>query len=156
MKGLRKVNSAKDFQEKKNERIGEMAYKIITGTDLLNMKEEEIPHLWYPFIPSMGLTALVGSSDVGKSSLLRQLAAAVALKKSEFLGFKLNAKHGRALYFSTEDSKIATSVALKRQIGQDVKPEDLGNLGFILNDDKAYNLISARLKENKHDLVIID
>ncbi|MEP6683935.1 MAG: AAA family ATPase [Parafilimonas sp.] len=156
MKSIVKVNAPKGFQIKRKDRIIRRRHNIVTGTELLNMKEEEIPHLWDPFIPSTGLSSLVGSSDLGKSSLLRQLATAVALKNKEFLGQKLNVKHGRAIYFSTEDSKIATSIILKRQVGKDVKADDLENLVYILNNDNAYNAINTELEMAKYDLVVID
>lgn len=88
--------------------VPKITYKVksITGEDLLNMKSQKMDFLIDGLMQRVGLVAIVGSSDVGKSTFLRQLATSIVLDKSEFLGFKINSKHKSALYISTEDDKV--------------------------------------------------
>lgn len=129
---------------------------LFTATELLSMKQNEIPYLWKPFLISQGLTALVGSSDVGKTSFLRQLAITIVLRKTEFLGHELNVRFGRVIYFSTEDNQVSVNALLKKQIDQSVNPNDLKGLCYIFNADNPYKVIEEQLKAEKTDLVIID
>ena len=129
---------------------------LFTGAELLNMKLDAIPYLWDGIIASQGLTALTGSSDVGKSSFLRQFAIAVALKKPEFLGITLNVRHGRSIYFSTEDNQVSINALLKKQLGSNFNSSDLKGLGYIFNSDNPLSVIEEQLKAEKTDLVIID
>lgn len=129
---------------------------LFTATELLNLKLVEIPYLWKPFLTRQGLAALVGSSDVGKSSFLRQLAIAIVLKKTQFLGHELNVRHGRVIYFSTEDSQVSVNVLLQKQLAKNLNPAELKGLSFIFNADKPLQVIEEQLKAEKTDLVIID
>ena len=65
------------------------------------------------------LCALVGESDTGKSSLLRQLALSLVYGDSDFLGFKLKESCRNVIYVSTEDGEMATSVWLNKHFGKD-------------------------------------
>ena len=61
----------------------------ITGEYLLQANIEQIPCLVEPFLQQVGLACLAGSSDTGKSSLLRQLAISIVTGAPEgdsFLG----------------------------------------------------------------------
>lgn len=129
---------------------------LYTATELLNMKQDEIPFLWKPFLIQQGLGTLVGSSDVGKSSFLRQLAISIALKKADFLGHELNVRYGRVIYFSTEDNQVSVNALLKKQIDKSINPNDLKGLCFIFNADNPLRIIEEQLKAEKTDLVIID
>ena len=60
-----------------------------------------------------GLMALVGPSDVGKSTLLLQLCADVALNDT-FLDFPIQATHKKCIYVSTEDDKYTVAQRLQR------------------------------------------
>ena len=53
--------------------------KEITGEMLLNRNIREIPTLLNPLLPKSGLVCLAGSSDTGKSALLRQLSQCLYL-----------------------------------------------------------------------------
>src|SRR5688572_9617791 len=64
----------------------------ITGEHLLLADVQKIPCLVEPFLQQVGLACLAGSSDTGKSSLLRQLAISVVTGEKEFLGFPINAR----------------------------------------------------------------
>lgn len=93
----------------------------ITGEMLLNQKIEEIPCLVEPFLQQTGLACLAGSSDTGKSSLLRQLAVSVAAGKDDFLGFKLNSTQKSCIYVTTEDLQRETAYLLNRQSGNNLQ-----------------------------------
>jgi RecA-family ATPase len=80
--------------------------KLISATELLNSKITEMPSLWGQFIPKGELCALTGGSDTGKSTFLRQLAFSVALKQKEFIGFPLNAEHGKVIYVSQKMEEL--------------------------------------------------
>lgn len=129
---------------------------LFTATELLNMKQDEIPYLWKPFLIRQGLVALVGSSDVGKTSFLRQLAISIVLKNTEFLGHELKVRYGRVIYFSTEDNQVSVNALLKKQIDKSVNPADLKGLCYIFNADNPLKVIEEQIKAEKTDLVIID
>lgn len=129
---------------------------LVSATELLSMKEDSIPYIWENIIPQQGISILSGSSDIGKSAFLRYFSMAVATKKTEFLNQKLSVRHGRVIYFSTEDSKVATNCLLKKQMGEEIKKEELAGLNYIFNYDQVYKAIEQQLKEEKTDLVIID
>jgi hypothetical protein len=129
---------------------------LITGEQLYLMKPKDIPNLWDIYIPNQGLVALTGSSDVGKTSLLRQLAISTVLKKETFLGKPLKARYGRVLYISTEENRNSINQQLRKQIPDDVKPEDLKGLCYIFNSEHTYQKIEEQLKFKKADAVIID
>jgi ABC-type phosphate/phosphonate transport system ATPase subunit len=67
----------------------------------MEAEAERIPCLWEPVLQQVGIAAVVGSSDTGKSAFLRELAVAISAGKREFLGFPLHARHCRTVYIST-------------------------------------------------------
>lgn len=97
-------------------RSEEVSY-VYTAKQLIDYETKEVPMLLDPLFPKVGVVALAGSSDTGKSAFLRQLACAIATAKSEFLGFRLDSKHHNAIYVSTEDDKLAISALLQKQTG---------------------------------------
>ena len=64
---------------------------LVNGYDMLNLSTEAMDCLLDPILPRTGVAALVGTSDSGKSTLLRGLAMAVASGMDEYLGFGLRA-----------------------------------------------------------------
>ena len=127
----------------------------ITGEQLLNSKVEEIPCLVFPLLQQTGLACLAGSSDTGKSSILRQLAIDIVSGKENFLGFKINAKHKSVIYVSTEDPQRETTFLLHKQRNGGT-PDQFNRLRFIFELDNLYNELDRRLKNHPADLVIID
>src|SRR5690606_35120136 len=85
-----------------------------TAMELLEFGDHELPMLVEGLIPKTGLFALVGTSDVGKSLLMRQLAVSVA-RDEVFLGFILNATHNRVIIVNTEDDPKAITSLLSKQ-----------------------------------------
>jgi RecA-family ATPase len=130
--------------------------------ELYNKEVVELPKLLDPFLQSVGLASLVGESDSGKSTLLRQLCIDIALKKDTFLGFKLNAKQNKVLYVSTEDNPDSLSFSIKKQI-ELLHPnidtnelKNLNNLEFIFDPNQLLEYLKNRLKKNPVDLIVID
>lgn len=128
---------------------------VVTGESLLRMDVKKLPYLVEGLFPKVGIATLAGSSDTGKSSILRQLAIGVARGDSEFLGFKLNLETKSALYVSTEDDAIATAYLLKKNL-QDTPPEKLKSLGFIFDTEGLCEKLDKALTKSPADLVIVD
>ena len=133
----------------------ETAETEITGEYLLQVKIEQIPCLIEPLLQLIGLACLAGSSDTGKSSLLRQLDICIVTGDSKFLGFTINAKHKSVIYVSTEDDQSATSYLLNKQASV-YKPEQLKGLRFVFDTDNLLTELDARLTHKPADLIIID
>jgi len=136
-------------------RIIQQAEIETTGEKLLLTEIKEIPTLVYPFLQQTGLACLAGSSDTGKSSILRQLAVAIVTGENNFLGFQINAKHRSVIYVSTEDLERETAYLLSRQT-QRYKPEFLKGLRFVFDIENLYSELGKRLTNKPADLVIID
>lgn len=134
-----------------------------TAYELYNRQQKEIPKLLDPFFQKVGVAALVGSSDTGKSTLLRQMALCICLKQKEFLGFPLNSTHHRVLYLSTEDDYTTVSYAIRKQVNHlkaenpdELDLELLKNLEFLFYTDDIFHDINKRLKKEQYDLIVID
>lgn len=131
--------------------------KSTTGYELLKQENDEIPWLVENLLQSVGVGAVVGSSDTGKSSFLRQLATSVATKQNDFLGWPINAIYHRAIYVSTEDDERTVSFLLKKQAkGRMVSDELYKNLRFVFDTDNLLETLESLLKESRVDLIIID
>lgn len=129
----------------------------ITAADLLSRKIEEIPCLVHPVIQQVGLASLAGSSDVGKSAMLRQLAVSIVAGEKHFLGFPIRARHHSSIYVSTEDEQLAISYLLNRQNkGKGFMPDQLNGLRFVFDSHDLLNELERRLTAKPADLVIID
>jgi hypothetical protein len=116
-----------------------------------------------PFLPRIGIGAVVGMPDSGKSMLCRQLALTIAFGKRNFMGFTLAPKHKRAIFVTTEDTLEATKACFTRQsdtFKTIIRPEFEKNLLVLLADDMTTDEILARLEQllinNAADLVVID
>lgn len=134
--------------------------KVVNAINLLNSPLKDSPKLWEPFLLSEGVAMLAGSSDVGKSSFLRQLAYAISCGNEEFLGHKLSARRRRALYVSTEDSALDVTNALGRLklgFGDTINPD---GLDFLLEchvkPAEIAKAIDEQLTKQPVDLVVID
>lgn len=135
---------------------------------LFEFDYDEIPKLIDPIFPKTGLASLVGSSDTGKSTLLRQLALSIVLGLDEFIGYKLNADHKNVIFISTEDDPASTSVSIKKPVNvlleqYDRLKSDLGNLRFIFDVDLSpsdpknlFNRLNEFLLKNETDLIVVD
>lgn len=126
---------------------------VYDGEELFKLKITTIPCLVEPIIPKEGVIALVGSSDVGKSTLLLQLCCDIVLNE-EFIGFPITAKYKRAIYVSTEDDKDAISFRLQKLKENDIK--ELKNLRFIFDTDNLLENLEKLIIKERVDLVVID
>lgn len=124
--------------------------------ELLENPAERQPVLVEPLFPQCGLGAVIGSSDCGKSTLLRQLAACVAGGR-DFLLWKTFPIHKRVLYVSTEDDSGAMSELLKRQNkAWQLSKEEAERVEFLFSCDCIAEKVEACLVAKPVDLVIID
>ena len=131
--------------------------KFITAAELLERGMVEVPKLIAPIFQRVGLAAVVGSSDTGKSSFLRQMAIAVATGQKDFLGFTIEAKHYKAIYASTEDDENSTaSLLYKFNRGQRLANSQFAGLRFLFDTENLLSTLDAMLTEEKADLVVID
>ena len=128
--------------------------------ELFNLNIKEIPKLVEPFFQKVGLASLVGTSDTGKSTFLRQLALSIVLQKDTFLNFKLNFTHGKVIYVSTEDGVHSVGNSIKKQITSIKDGQDdlklLENLKFIFDTDKLFLKLNQLIPKEPVDLIIID
>jgi archaellum biogenesis ATPase FlaH len=129
---------------------------IITARKIIESEESDKMPLIEPIFPCVGVMAVVGTSDTGKSSFLRQLAFAIAYGESNFLGYKINAVHNRALYVTTEDDLGSIKRLLKIQFGIPEEIEKTERLKFIFDSDDILNRIGNEIAKVPVDLIIID
>lgn len=130
---------------------------VYSLTELLAMKVSDIPCLVEGLFPKVGLVALVGSSDVGKSTLLRQLALCVVGFSPDFLGFPLNVQHQEAIYISTEDDETAIAYLASRQANRAVDiPPNQDGLRFMFDTSEVLEQLATLLSEQPADLVVVD
>ena len=137
-----------------------------SGFALYNFDYTELPKLVDPIFPEVGLVSLVGSSDTGKSTFLRQLALTIALKIDNFVGYPVNAKSPNIIYISTEDDPISTSIGVKKQTEGltklfKINLENLNHIKFIfdgddLDSDSIENRLENILEKTDVQLVIVD
>ena len=133
--------------------------QLVNAFDLYQLEEKDTPKLLDPFLQKVGVASIVGSSDTGKSSFLRQLALSIALGKEEFIGFKLNTDTQNVIYVSTEDDKFSTNSSIKKQLIElevDSNIEDLKHLDFIFDTENLLDSLIDILSEKEVDLIVID
>lgn len=130
--------------------------QITNMRELLENPIEKQPVLVEPLFPQCGIGAIIGSSDCGKSTLLRQLAACVAGNR-DFLHWKSFPVRKQVLYISTEDDSSAMSELLKRQNkAWQLSREEAERVRFLFSCDCIAEKVEACLTEIPVDLVIID
>ena len=142
----------------KNLKLNGKLSKFLIGADVIKNKNyKEVEYLVDKLIPRGTLCALVGESDTGKSSLLRQLAVSMVYGDEDFLGFKMKSSCNNVLYVSTEDGEMATSVWLNKYFGQEKSKDDiLSRLNFIFSTDGIISNLRDTVKKNCIDLIIVD
>lgn len=129
---------------------------VKTGTDILSLGLKKVPALVDPFIPKVGVIALAGSSDLGKSYFLLQLSDAVIHGVDDFLGFPLNPTHKSVIYLSTEDDEYSLSPRLHNMAKDKDDFTAYDNLRIIFDSKQLVNRLDELLTEKPADLVIID
>ncbi len=141
-------------QEK--EQLNADGRKIIRASDLLKRGVREIPMLFAPVFPSSCVSILAGSSDAGKSMLLRNMAICTVTGR-DFLGWKYRGKYRSCIFVATEDDEEATSFLLgKHEQGYGDTPDDLAGLRFLFATDNIIEDLKQELSIEPADLVIVD
>ena len=131
--------------------------KGISAMKLLNMGIENIPCIVEPFLQKVGLACIAGSSDTGKSSLLRYLCMCVVSGKTEFLGFPIHSERKRAIYVSTEDDETAIAFLLRKQNKDiQIEPSNLDGLRFVFDTENILQTLDGMLTKQPADIVCID
>lgn len=125
----------------------------ITGEDLFRLSDEKPPMLIEGLMPEVGIAAMVGSSDTGKSMILRQLAIS-CVRGHDFLGFKINARFSAALLVVTEDE----AQNLRWIFGKQTEGNSAGlqNLHFLFDSDDIIQRLDLKLADVKVDIVVVD
>jgi hypothetical protein len=118
----------------------------------------ETEWLWENYIPKSAISGIAGPSDTGKSTLLRQLALAIASRKDNFLGNKLSVSKGRVIYVSTEDSANGLKQSLQKQIESLEIPEHaFYKIAFLFDQGKVVDDLDKMMqKYGGVDLIILD
>jgi hypothetical protein len=130
---------------------------LVSATELLNRKVEQIPCLADPILPKSGVVCLAGPSDSGKSSCLRQLCLDVVNNEERFLGFPLRPIHNRGIYVSSEDDETAMSFLLNKQSkGRNYNPDNCKGLTFIFDTTDVLGQLEYHLQQQPVDLIVID
>lgn len=133
-----------------------------SALELYNFKITKVPRLLDPFLQLVGLASLVGTSDSGKSTFLRQLSISIVLGNRTFLGYKLKTKHKKVIFVSTEDDSNSISYSIRKQIdgiiakSDSINMENLNNLEFIFDTTELLSVLGNKLKRNPVDLIVID
>ncbi len=131
-------------------------WEIKNMRQLMENSQEEMPTLITPILPRYGLVGLVGSSDSGKSCLLRELAASV-IRGRDFLLWRTSPIHRRVLYLSTEDESNAMSDLLKKQNETwKLSSEEAERMLFLFSSDNPTAKVEAILSQTPVDMVIVD
>ena len=139
-----------------DDKTPDLSTNFFSGLDLINMGTESIPMLFENLIPQVGVWALIGASDTGKSMALRQIALCVAGGQS-FIDIKCNAVHKRAIVVCTEDDELAISFLIRKQnksIG--LENDHLLNIKFLFDTLNLIEALQLELEKNPADLIVID
>ena len=130
--------------------------QIITADVLLDMNTTNLPMLIKPILPKVGVVAIAGSSDVGKSSFLRSMATAIVTGQTTFLGFEILANHKSVIYVSTEDDSNAISYLLNKAKIDGINNDQYRGLRYIFDTEDILNIIETELNRQPADCVCID
>ncbi len=129
--------------------------RISCASEMMQRDYTDDDTLLEPILPRQGVVALVGSSDSGKSSLLRGLAMAIVAGKSEYIGFPLHPRYKRAMYVSTEDDEASLSRLMRMQILDEERGQYEG-LHFIFDTDNLLETIELGMQSHMPDVIIVD
>ena len=132
------------------------ARMIVRASDLLRRNVTELPKLFAPVFPAVGVAMLGGESCSGKSMLLRNMAICTATGR-DFLGWKYQGTHKSCIFVSTEDDEVATSFLLGKHNATFADyADDWNRLRFIFDFENLIPTLDAELTAEPADLVVID
>ena len=127
---------------------------VLTAEDVLNMDVKAVPMLFSPILQKVGVAALCGGSDSGKSYLCLNLALAICSEDEEILGLKINKKYGSVIMVCTEDTAEDICVRLTSLLKN--REMQKNNLRFIFETENIEKKIRDELTRQSADLVVID
>lgn len=131
--------------------------KWYTANDILELRIKDGIWLWDTYLPKGEITGITGPSDTGKSTLLRQLALAIASGAKEFLGQALHTVTGHVIYVSTEDGAVGLQQSLQKQVtGMGIDKECLSRLHFLFDEQNLFVEVEKKLQRQQVDLLAID
>lgn len=126
-----------------------------TAWELMNQPLQEQDCLLDPILPRVGLVSLVGSSDTGKSMLLRQFAIDIVSHRTRFLAWALKANHFSVAMIVTEDGQSDSGYLLNKQASG--MPEEYGKrLTISFAPENALEEAGFLLSEQKRDVLVVD
>lgn len=130
---------------------------IRTAKHLLETPAVKLFTLWGEVLPKVGVAALAGASDTGKSAMLRELAACVAAGRP-YLGWPTYGERKAVLYFASEDGEEGTKYVFQKQNRtHGFQSDDLPGLRFMFNyKENLLNEITVAIKYKPVDLIVID
>jgi predicted ATP-dependent serine protease len=99
---------------------------------------------------------LVGDSECGKSSLMRQLTGAIVFEDSEFLGLQLEASHNSVIYVCSEDTDEDIKRIMKREHLDGRDSEPYKNISYVFEIEHIEDKIEALLQAMSVDCVVLD
>ena len=129
---------------------------ITTAQDLIDNNITEIPWLWDRLIPKGALTFVSGSSDIGKTTFLRQFSMAVVAGEEEHLGKPIMAIHHSVIYVSTEDDILSLSPRIKKEKDYFRSGANYSNLRYMFDSEDIIPKLRAELERQPADCVILD
>lgn len=131
-----------------------------TLAELLAMSDEDLGEqfLFGNYLLKSGLAVVVGGSDTGKSTLLRQMCMSVATGR-DFLGWKYKGTRHRAIYFSSEDDMKLTARVVK-SYNKTMKLPQAATENLFFEFDWDCDTIADRVRKmvtsTPADLIVID
>lgn len=130
----------------------------INGKELFEIPIRNIPMLVGDMIPKIGLVSLVGTSDIGKSTFLRQLVFEFVTKKQFFLEkFPIKSTNRKVLFIITEDAPDVVAVHGNKYIDHfKLSAEDFCDVEFMFGSDDILERINDKIQKWKPALVVID
>ena len=130
---------------------------VMTAKELLELNITEIPMLVEGLMQKTGLVGITGTSDVGKSCFLRQLALTIASGRSHFLSFPLHTRTKKVIYVSTEDMMLDLAYLVRRHLSNPKKIDPCWeNLHFITDSDNLMRKLAIMMEKTSPDCIIID
>lgn len=127
-------------------------FKLTKLSDLLAEPQEDIDYLWQDTLILSGLSILVAKPKVGKSTLARNLALAVARGDISFLGRQISAK-GPVVYLALEEKRAEVRRHFERMGAS-------GDLPIFIHTgsapEEAIPCLERTIVDNKAVLAIVD
>lgn len=144
-------------QIKQLEAISKDQGGFVTANQVASREFSNDVFLLEPLFVKGELNILMGSSDTGKSTFLRNLADAISLRKSTYGGCPLSVKTGKTLIVSMEDGEWAVNRYYNSFRKELVTHEALDNIHFVFDFDQSImECLRGLVKLHSYDAILID